>query len=194
MGSVGTARIAMDATVATRTAGDLFTAPEPLFIPQLVTAGYVYAVACAPSGFLNQRCQLARAPRAMAEQRTAYEFWAGDGYSRDIARAVEFIDRGNGPSIVWNPHLGRYLSVVSEVVSNTILLRTAPAIEAPRAVVAMAKLSKFAREPITWPASLMNHGKDDDLVANDLVRDREQETRDDVAAHPGTSAGPLWPG
>jgi hypothetical protein len=35
----------------------------------------------------------------------------------------------------------------------------------------------------------MNHAKDDDLVAHDLVRDREQETRDDVAAHSDTSAG-----
>lgn len=129
--AVGTARIAVDATIATRTAGDLFAAPEPLFIPQLVDTGYVYAVACAPSGFLNQSCQLARAPLAMAEQRAAYEFWDGAGYTSDITRAADFIDRGNAPSIVWNAHLGRYLSVVSEVLSNTILLRTAPAIEGP---------------------------------------------------------------
>ncbi len=129
--AVGTVRIGVDATVATRTAGDLFAAPEPLFIPQLVDAGYVYAIACAPSGFLNQSCQLARAPLAMAEQRRAYEFWERDGYTSDITQAVEFIDRGNAPSIVWNAHLGRYLSVVSEVVSSTILLRTAPAIEGP---------------------------------------------------------------
>ncbi len=129
--AVATARIAVGATVATRTSGDLFAAPEPLFIPQLVDGGYVYAVACAPSGFLNQSCELARAPLAMAEQRDAYEFWDGGGYTHDIARAAEFIDRGNAPSIVWNAHLGRYLSVVSEVVSNTILLRTAPAIEGP---------------------------------------------------------------
>jgi len=57
----------------------------------------------------------------------------------------------------------------------------------------MAELSRLAREPVTRPASLMNHGKDDDLAANDLVRDREREPRDDVAAHPDTSAGPLWP-
>jgi hypothetical protein len=39
----------------------------------------------------------------------------------------------------------------------------------------------------------MNHAQDGDLVAHDLVRDREQETRDDVAARSDTSAGSLRP-
>jgi hypothetical protein len=129
--AVATARIAMNATVAMRGSGDLFSAPEPLFIPGLVDGGYVYAIACAPSGFLDQSCQLARAPVMTADQRAAYEFWDGGDYTTDITRAATFIDRGNGPSIAWNAHLGRYLSVVSEVVSSTVLLRTAPAIEGP---------------------------------------------------------------
>lgn len=129
--AIGTARIAVDATVATRAPGDLFASPEPLFAPQLVDGGYVYAIACAPSGFLDQSCLLARAPVAMAETRGAYAFWDGAGYDPDIARAAEFLDRGNAPSIAFDAHLGRYLSVVSEVISNTILLRTAPAIEGP---------------------------------------------------------------
>ena len=37
----------------------------------------------------------------------------------------------NAPSISWNDHLGRYVSVSSRLLSNDVLVRTAPAIEGP---------------------------------------------------------------
>ncbi len=129
---VSTARVAVDATVATRAAADLFAPPDPLFMPALVDGGNVYAFACASTGFVDIGCQVGRAPVAQADVRSAYQFWDGTTWQPDVTRADVVIDPvGGGLSISWNPYLGRYLAVSGAVVSSTLLLRTAPAIEGP---------------------------------------------------------------
>jgi hypothetical protein len=128
---VGTAHVAVDQPVATRDPADLFAPPEPLFQPAVALDGYVYATSCAANGFLNFGCKLARAPLARATERAAYEFFDGTAWQADIALAAVAIDHANAPSISYNPHLGRYLAVTCKVVSSTVLLQTAPAVEGP---------------------------------------------------------------
>ena len=128
---VGTAHLAVDQPVATRDPADLFAPPEPLFQPTVALDGHVYATSCAANGFLNFGCKLGRAPLAHATERAAYEFFDGTGWQPDIARAAIAIDHTNGPSISYNAHLGRYLAVTCRVLSSTVLLQTAPAVEGP---------------------------------------------------------------
>ena len=129
---VGTARIAVDATVATRVAGDLFAPPEPLFMPQSVVNGMVYALACNSVGFLNIGCKMGRAPVAAAGTRAAYMFFDGSDWQADITRAKVTIDGlGGTPTISWNPHLGRFLAITGRILSSTVQLRTANLIEGP---------------------------------------------------------------
>jgi hypothetical protein len=130
---VGTARIAVDATVATRNAADLFAPPEPLFQPLEALEGNVYAFAC--NNDIHQPpigCKVARAPQAMADQRAAYRFFDGTTWVSEVAAAVVVFDHvGGGPTISWNPYLGRYLSVAGLWASSNVLLRTAERIEGP---------------------------------------------------------------
>jgi len=129
---VGTARLALDATVATRVDGDLFAPPEPLFMPQSVVDGMVYAMSCDQVGFLNVGCKLGRAPVADAGVRAAYTFHDGTTWQADIGRAAVVIDGlGGTPTISWNPYLGRYLAVTGRILSSTVQLRTADRIEGP---------------------------------------------------------------
>ena len=129
---VGTARIAVDATVATRVVGDLFAPPEPLFIPQSVANGMVYALACNSGGFLNIGCKMGRAPVAAAGTRAAYLFFDGSDWQADITRAKVTIDGlGGTPTLSWNPHLGRFLAITGRILSSTMQLRTADFIEGP---------------------------------------------------------------
>jgi hypothetical protein len=129
---VGTSRLAVDATVATRDPVDLFAPPEPLFLPGSVLDGKVYAFACATVGPLNLACKVARAPRERADQRAAYEFFDGTGWQGDVARAAALLDHvGGGVTISKNAHLGRYLAVCGAVLSSKVLLRTADRIEGP---------------------------------------------------------------
>jgi hypothetical protein len=128
---VGTARIAVDATVATRIAGDLFAPPEPLFLPQSVIDGQVYAVACAPA-FLSVDCKLARAPVAEAGNRAAYQFFDGAAWQPDVTRAAVVLTGGGGvPTLSWNPWLGQYLAITGRPLDSAVQLRTADRIEGP---------------------------------------------------------------
>lgn len=129
---IGIARIHVDEPVATRDPGLLFAAPDLQYQPLQAIDGYVYAWGCENVGFLDFRCKLARAPLADAATRSAYAFYDGASWQADSAKAAYVIDRtAGGPSISFNPHLGRYLAVNCEIVSSTVLLRTADAIEGP---------------------------------------------------------------
>ncbi len=129
---IGTARIAVDATVAERDAADLFAPPDPLFMPSVLLDGSVYAFACETVDFLTIGCKLARAPVAAADQRGAYEFHDGETWQPDITRAAVLFDEFGGiPSFSYNPHLGRYLAVSGGLLASTIELRSAAAIEGP---------------------------------------------------------------
>jgi hypothetical protein len=130
---IGTARIAVGATVATRAAADLFAPPEPLFVPTSVVDDTVYAFACASTGFLDIGCKVGRAPRAHSEERAAYTFYDGATWQGDSGRAVVVLDHVGGglTTVSKNPYLGRYLDVHSTVLSSTVRLRTAERIEGP---------------------------------------------------------------
>ncbi|MEO8552628.1 MAG: DUF4185 domain-containing protein [Kofleriaceae bacterium] len=129
---VGLARIHAGDPVATREPGLLFAAPELAFEPQVALDGYVYAWGCANVGFLDFRCKLARALVADVSERTAWRFYDGAAWQADVAKAAYVIDRAaGGPSISYNAHLGRYLAVNCEILSSTVLLRTADQIEGP---------------------------------------------------------------
>jgi hypothetical protein len=130
--AIGTARVIVDAAIATRTPGFVFAAPEPLFEPELALDGFVYAFACDNVGFLDFRCKLARVAPAAVEQRAAYEFYDGSQWTAAIGSAAYIIDRtAGGPSLSFNEHLGKYLAVNCEIVSSTVLLRVADHIEGP---------------------------------------------------------------
>ncbi|MCA9652665.1 MAG: hypothetical protein H6712_32145 [Myxococcales bacterium] len=129
---IGTARIAVDATVATRDAEDLFAPPEPLFMPGCIVDGEVLAFSCDTIGFLEVGCMLARAPVELADQREAYEFHDGVTWQPDIALAATVLDEFSGPpSISYNPYLQRYLAISGQILSSTIELRTADDVAGP---------------------------------------------------------------
>lgn len=129
---VGTARVAVDATVAVRDPGDLFAPPEPLFMPGAVVDEHALAFACANAGFLAVACKLARAPVAQAGERAAYTFHDGAGWQPDVALAADVLTVFSGPpSITWNPYLERYLAVSGKILDSTIELRTADDVAGP---------------------------------------------------------------
>lgn len=137
---VGTARIAPRETVARRDPEDLFSRPMPPEEgPPLYGAGgvavdgdMVYFFACEEVGFFNQGCRVARAPRARADERDAFEFFDGSSWVVEIDAAAVVIENASaGVSVSFNAHLGRYLCVTSKLLSDDVILRTAERIEGP---------------------------------------------------------------
>ncbi len=143
---LATARLAPHETIATRAPADLFTRPEPLYgVGGVSVIGdTAYWLACE-----TLSCRIARTPRARADDRAAFEFWDGHAWVADIAAAaIVARNVASVMSISWNAWLGRYLSVSSQLGSNDVVLRTAPAPEGP------------------WPATgLVVHAADGGILA-----------------------------
>jgi hypothetical protein len=133
---LGTARIAPHDTVATRAPDDLFSRPLPPGTggtPLYGTGGVAvdgdtaYFFACDLGA-----CRVARVPRTQADQRSAFEFYDGIGWSaHSSTAAVVMRFAGAAVSVSYDAYLGRYLSVTSVPGSNDVLLRTAPHVEGP---------------------------------------------------------------
>lgn len=131
---IGLARVVPGETRATRDPGLLFVPPEPLFGSggALVDDTNVYLYECSIIGVLNMGCRVARAERALADQRSAYRYYDGAAWVTDIAQAKVVIQHAAaGLTVHWNAWLGQYLAVHSELLGNRIQLRTAPHPEGP---------------------------------------------------------------
>ena len=137
--AVGTARLAPDATLAARDPRDLFTHDPDAGVPTLYGSGGVsvidevaYFFACANVGFLNQGCRVGRVPVARADDRSAFEFFDGAGWGRELRRAAVVIEHvGAGVSVSRNPYLGCYLSVTGALLRSAMVLRAAGRLEGP---------------------------------------------------------------
>ncbi|MFT3699006.1 MAG: hypothetical protein QM831_38025 [Kofleriaceae bacterium] len=118
---VGTATIHAGETTATRNPGQM---PD-LFVPQFRVDDRYYAWACESSGFLAFSCKLAR-----STDLATWEFYDGHTYQSDPANAAYVIDQTSvGPTVAR--YGGRYITTSCDIVSSTIRIRTADAIEGP---------------------------------------------------------------
>jgi len=150
---------------ATRHAGPLFeAASEPLFsLGAFRGSEYLTVYACDK----EHRCVVARAPLARVDQHDAYEVrtksasgvWS---WSRDLTSGTPVLEGAwLDLSVSYNAYLGKYLAVSSKLLTNTVVLRTAPAPEGPWSEPAelplpmpIAWVTMYAREqPALAPAS-----------------------------------------
>jgi hypothetical protein len=116
----------------------LFGPDDPGFARGLVVADkpprfYVYA------NVNRQGCAVdvvaGRVVTDAVADRSRYEFWNGSGWTSDMNLSqpiLEAIPGGLG-SVMWNDHLGRYLSAWSDICTGgkVVMLRTAPRPEGP---------------------------------------------------------------
>lgn len=142
---VGVARIRLGAMTATRdldTDGEarfVFGAAEPGFargvvVPEEPPRFYVYAnvnrVGCAVD-VVAARVEVQR-----MHDRRSYEFWSGTGgWSAELSRAVPILRQvaGGLGSVMWNDHVGGYLSAWNDLCTGgrILVVRTAPRPEGP---------------------------------------------------------------
>jgi hypothetical protein len=92
----------------------------------------LYSFACdTDSGGSSPPCWLARVRASQALDRAAWTFWDGGGWSASMSdRAVVF---AGAPTVTveHNPYLAKYTAVYAQPMSNSVVIRTAPAITGP---------------------------------------------------------------
>lgn len=111
----------------------LFGGGEPGFGAATAAAdGYLYSFACAPDASkLVSPCKLARVPLDAVLVRSSWQFWDGAGFSAKLENAADLFTGHWFMTVVRNAHIGRWLVVYAEPLSNAIMARSAAELSGP---------------------------------------------------------------
>jgi hypothetical protein len=92
--------------------------------------GLIYTYGCEQSGF-DFPCQLGRVAFADAQVKSAWQFWSGSGWSSKISDAATLFNGASIMNVYFNAHLGQWMVIYAQTLSNQIVFRTAPQIMGP---------------------------------------------------------------
>jgi len=140
----------------------LFGPDEPAWgSATLVAIDHLYVFACSARE-RDTSCLLARVPLSEAMDRTAWQFFAGDGrWSGDWREAQPVLKGGiqwGVLSVHWNPYLDRFIAVSSRVLDTRIQIRTAKRPEGPWSETAEVEIDTLHSGPgWNWTTHAVAH-------------------------------------
>jgi hypothetical protein len=112
----------------------MFDQNQPNFGTTVVISGsalYIYGCGI-PSDSSDKGCRLAKVDPASVQDLGAWIFYAGNGnWSSQLSDAVSVIPDANILTVSWNDYLQQYIAIYSQLLSDNIMIRTAPAPEGP---------------------------------------------------------------
>lgn len=112
----------------------MFNQNQPNFgSAAFIQDGVLYVYGCGiPSDSNDKGCRLAKVDPANVVDLSAWSYYTGNGnWSPQINNAVSVFDDANIVSVSWNDYLQQYVAVYSQVLSQNVVMRTAPAPEGP---------------------------------------------------------------
>jgi hypothetical protein len=111
----------------------LFRGNEPGFGSAAVAVdGNLYSFACAADlARLVSPCKLARVPLDEVLVRSSWQFWDGETFSPRLEDAAEVFTGHWFMTVVRNAHIGRWLVVYAEPLTNVIMARSAAELGGP---------------------------------------------------------------
>jgi hypothetical protein len=81
--------------------------------------------------FLTFHCTLAKVDLDHLFDRASWLFWDGSHWSSKMGDARPVLDASSSLTVQFNSHLGQWTASYSKVLSNDVLMRTAPALTGP---------------------------------------------------------------
>lgn len=124
---IGIAKYKIGQTQAVRNEGLLFNFPEPNFETALLHDGYLYLYGCLRN---KAGVGVVRARFTDAENRSAYEFWDGSGWNKDVGKTANAMKDGGG-SFSFNKYYNLFMHVYNKFGNNNIYVRFANAPQGP---------------------------------------------------------------
>jgi hypothetical protein len=112
----------------------MFNENEPTFgSTGFISNGILYIYGCGtPKNGSDKGCRLAKVAPASVQDRTAWTFYAGNGnWSSLLGDAISVFSGDDILSVSWNAYLQKYLAVYSQVLSQSVMMRTSPNPEGP---------------------------------------------------------------
>lgn len=109
----------------------LFGQNEPGFGTAGVIEGdELFAFGCVQDG-LTFHCLLGEVGLDSVFDRSAWLFWDGSGWSSSLSAAQSVFDASSIVSVQFNAYLGQWVAIYSAVLSNDVMMRTAPELVGP---------------------------------------------------------------
>jgi hypothetical protein len=108
----------------------LFGEGEPAWGSLVLDNGTLFAYAC-QQDFLTFHCSLAKVDPAHVLERSSWLFWDGASWSDLMTDARPVFDASSILTVQFNLHLGQWTAIYSGVLSNDVMMRTAPALTGP---------------------------------------------------------------
>jgi hypothetical protein len=112
----------------------MFDQNQPAFgSASFIQNGTLYVYGCGiPSNSADKGCRLAKLDPGSVLDPSAWNYYTGNGnWSSQINDAVSVFDDANILSISWNIYLQQYVAVYSQLLSQNVVMRTAPAPQGP---------------------------------------------------------------
>lgn len=136
----------------------MFGENEPAFgSAAIVVHSMVYVFGCSLDGD-SKPCRLARVPLANVTDRDAWEFYsASQKWQKEIDGTKVVLDGNDMMSISYNSYLKRYLTVYSQPMSTSVMLRTAKYLEGPWSKPLKAFDAKAPANAIGWIYDALEH-------------------------------------
>jgi hypothetical protein len=104
---------------------------RPFGAAALMKNGMLYAYGCEAPG-LAKPCKLGRVSPADVLDRRAWSFYAGSGkWTSELSDAADVFDGQDIMSVSYNDFLEQYVAIYSRVLSQDVVIRTAPSPEGP---------------------------------------------------------------
>ncbi|MGO8969027.1 MAG: DUF4185 domain-containing protein [Myxococcaceae bacterium] len=109
----------------------LFGQDEPGFGTATAVEGdELFAFGCVQDG-LTFHCLLAEVALEAVFDRSAWRYWDGTAWSTSLSAARPVFDASSIVSVAYNAYLGQWIAIYSAVLSNDVLIRTAPQLVGP---------------------------------------------------------------
>lgn len=112
----------------------MFDQNQPSFGTEaLIRGGILYIYGCGiPSNSSDKGCRLAKVDPANVLNIGAWTFYSGSGnWSPQLKDAISVIPDANILTVAWNDYLQQYVAIYSQLLSDNVMIRTAPNPEGP---------------------------------------------------------------
>jgi Domain of unknown function (DUF4185) len=99
----------------------------------LIKAGMLYLYGCGiPTNSSDKGCRLAKVDPSNVSNASAWTYYAGNGnWSPQLNDAVSVITDANILTVSRNDYLQQYIAIYSQLLSDNVMIRTAPSPEGP---------------------------------------------------------------
>jgi len=144
---IGIASVSTNSTAARVVNESVFSESDAQFRPTAVRGSFVYLQDCRQNGFVSD-CAVARVQKSQMAIRSAYDFWDGSTWQKNIGRAAYSIP--GSPStmaITWNAYSQKFLMLSAPAFSRDLTLRTADEIQGPWSAPKLAYTDTTSKFP-----------------------------------------------